>query len=85
MDIDEIIKEIKEYILENNPAIDADTELPLDDSLLELGIIDSFGVVELIAFVEVRWAIKILDSEITKEKFGSLRKMVQLIEEKYTG
>ena len=85
MDTDEIIKEIKEYILENNPAIDADTELPLDDSLLELGIIDSFGVVELIAFVEVRWAIKILDSEITKEKFGSLRKMVQLIEEKYTG
>ena len=82
MDIDEIIKEIKEYILESNPAIAADTELPLDDSLLELGIIDSFGVVELVAFVEVRWAIKILDSEITKEKFGSLRKMAQLIEEK---
>lgn len=54
-------------------------EIPLDKSLLEAGIIDSFGIIEMIAFLEKEWTIKIRDEDITKEKMGSINKMAQLV------
>lgn len=79
---DEIIGEIVRYLRESVPAAAAYPSLPMDDSLYELGVLDSFGVVELVAFLEKRWRIQIFDSEITKEKFGSIHKMARLVEEK---
>lgn len=77
--VDEVRAEIIEYVLKNYVTeFDART-LPLDKSLVELGILDSFGVVELVAFLEDRWAISIRDEEITREKMGSIDKMVSLV------
>jgi acyl carrier protein len=56
--------------------------LPVDQSLYESGILDSFGVVELVDFIEKRWSISILDAEITKENFGGINKMATLISAK---
>ena len=58
------------------------TQVPLEESLMELGILDSFGVVELVSYIEGHWSIQILDSEITKEKFGGINKMASLIASK---
>ena len=54
--------------------------IPLNESLIEIGILDSYGIIELIEFIESTWAIVIEDDEITKEKFGSINKMTQLIQ-----
>ena len=56
--------------------------IPRDQSLLELGILDSYGVIELVEFLEAEWSISIADEEITKEKMGSINKMATLIAEK---
>ena len=40
---------------------------------------DSFGVIDTVTFIENKWKIKIEDEELTKEKFGSINKMVNLI------
>lgn len=79
---EEIALAIKEYVLKNNPGARSHEPIPLDTSLLELGILDSFGIVELIAFIENNWSIRIFDSEITKEKFGGINKMAKLVGEK---
>src|SRR4029077_19090901 len=56
--------------------------LPRDESLVELGFLDSYAVVELVEFLEKNWNIAILNEEITREKMGSLNKMATLILQK---
>ena len=48
---DAVLKELKNYILENSPAANMFDPLPLDESFFELGVLDSFGVVELVVFI----------------------------------
>lgn len=69
------------YVVENHPSEYCSKTLPRDQSLLELGVLDSYGVVELIAFLETEWNIQIPDADITKEKMGSINKMAKLVDE----
>lgn len=82
MDIETIRHELVSYLQISNPLIGAASDVPLDTSLVELGLMDSFGVVDMVVFIEKKYGIKIEDSEITKEKFGSVNKMSQLILDK---
>jgi len=77
-----IRKAIVEYVAANHPSTYTVETMPLNDSLLELGVLDSFGVVELVDFLENHWSVTIEDHEITKDRMGSVNKMVDLIEEK---
>ena len=77
------IKEsIVEYLCEGNPLIAKLKNIPYDDSLVELGYMDSFGVIDIVTFLEAKYEIQILDEEITKEKFGSINKMANLVFER---
>jgi len=78
----DIVATLLEYIVHANPTVGTKDAIPLDQSLFTLGILDSFGVIEMVGFVEKRWAIRILDSEITDERFGGINKMAKLILEK---
>jgi len=51
-----------------------------DEDLLEQGIIDSLGLMKLIAFMEKTFGIRIIDEEIIPENFQSLNRMVTLVE-----
>jgi acyl carrier protein len=82
MNQEQVVAEILKYLYESNPVAAERGELPLDESLYELGILDSFGVVETVDFIEKKWSIRILDAEITVEKFGSINKMARLVSEK---
>ena len=53
-----------------------------DDSLIESGIIDSTGVVELVAFVEEHYAIPIQDDELVPENLDSVARLSRFIERK---
>ena len=77
-----ILKDLIDYLKKGNPLIRNRKNIPLDKSLLELGLIDSFGVIEIITYLEKKYKIKINDNEITKGKFGSLNKMSKLVSEK---
>ena len=73
---------IVSYVLENHISnYNADT-LPLDQSLFELDVLDSMGIIELISFIESTWSIVIEDTEITSEEMGSINKMIALIGKK---
>ncbi|MGE0363983.1 MAG: hypothetical protein AB7H93_25160 [Vicinamibacterales bacterium] len=74
--------EIVAYVLANHPSDHTAATLPLNESLLELGILDSYGVVELVVFLENTWGIAIGEDEITKERMGSIDKMTRLVLDK---
>lgn len=79
---DEIVQTLIEYIYEANPGAKKRAPLPLDQSLLEIGVMDSFGIIELVGFIEEKWNIQIYDSELTMERFGGINKMATVIREK---
>jgi acyl carrier protein len=73
--VQRIIDYLKESVL-----LDPSQEIPLDRSLLEAGILDSYGIVDLLTFIEGEYGLAIPDQDITREKMGSIRKMARYIE-----
>ena len=75
----EIEKDLIRYLKNGNPILNEMKDVPLNESLVELGYIDSFGVIDLVTYLENKWKVKIENAEITKEKFGSISKMINLV------
>jgi len=72
---------IKEFVVENFLFGDGD-RLDEETSFFESGIVDSTGVVELIAFLEETYGVKVNDEEIIPENFDNLKNIGQFIERK---
>lgn len=69
----EVVARMRGFIQENYLYMRPDFELAEDDRLLERGIVDSLGVVEMVAFVETEFGIATADEDISEANFGSLR------------
>jgi acyl carrier protein len=61
---------------EANPGLENDT------SFLEKGIVDSTGVLELVAFLEETFNIKVEDEELVPENLDSVGNLVKFVSEK---
>jgi acyl carrier protein len=77
----EIESEIHSFVLTNFLFGQA-LELHPGDSLLEKGVIDSTGVLELVAFLEERYAIKVEDDELTPGNLDSTGNIATYVERK---
>ena len=80
MQTTEIEQEIRSFIVEN--FLFGRAEALNDDVPLLGNVIDSTGVIELIAFVQERFAISVEDEEVMTENFGSVRNVVTFVEKK---
>ena len=72
---------IRQFIVENfyvsDPAsIDGDTLLVTN------GIVDSTGMLEVIAFLEAQFGIRIADKEMTPENFESVSRIARFVAQK---
>ncbi len=78
-DIKETIKEfMADYFLKG-----AEVKTVSDEgSFLEEGIIDSVGVMELVAFVEETYGFRVEDEELVPENLDSVGKLVVYIKSK---
>lgn len=74
-----IREKIRGHILENMMFTDDPSRLPDDASLLEMGIIDSTGVLELVLLMEENFAMKVQDAAIIPENFDSVDRMVSFV------
>lgn len=54
-------------------------EFRLDASLVDQGVIDSVGLLEISAFMEKEFGIVVQEAEMTRENFGSVKKMTAFI------
>ena len=61
-------------------VIDPEQSIPLEESLLETGVLDSFGIVEMITFVECEFDLAIPQKDMNKTNLGSIRKMADYVE-----
>jgi acyl carrier protein len=71
--------EVEQFIvgeIAQGRGIDA---LAHDRDLLGDGVIDSLGIVELIAFLEKQYAIKVEDDDIDQENFRSVESIVAFV------
>ena len=57
-------------------------EIVLDRSLVDQGIIDSFGLMEIAVHLRKQFAIETEQSEITRDNFGSLLRIAAYVERK---
>lgn len=78
---DSISKEIKEFVV-SNFLYGQDGSLAEDQSFLENGIIDSTGVLELVAFLEQRFEIAVGDRELLPENLDSVQNASRFVSRK---
>jgi acyl carrier protein len=76
---------IKCFIIDNFMMGRNQEELVDSDSLLDKGIIDSTGVLELVGFIEEKFQVQVLDEELVPENLDSINKLVSFIEMKQVG
>lgn len=72
---------VRQFIIENFFVPDPDT-VGDEDGLLESGVVDSTGVLEVIQFVEGRFGIAMADEEIVPENLGSIARIAAYVERK---
>jgi len=79
MQREQIRTEVHDFIRTNFIFSDA-KRLNDDESLLGSGVVDSTGVLELIAFLEGKFLVKFADNELVADNFDSVAKIVSFIQ-----
>lgn len=79
---DSIEQQLRDFVVQNFLFGDAGRAPGRDDSFLELGLIDSTGVLELVAFVEQRFGFKVADAELLPDNLDSLSALTAFIQRK---
>src|SRR3546814_12521249 len=65
-------QEIKQFILGNFLFTDDDSAFTDDTSLIQQGIVDSTGILELIVFIEETWPVRVPAEDMTPANYDSL-------------
>jgi acyl carrier protein len=73
-----IEEQIKQFILKNLYFTE-DSTLDYDASFLETGVVDSTGVMELVAFVQSEFGLTVEPQEIVVENFDSINKVARFV------
>jgi acyl carrier protein len=74
-----VSKQIRDFIVENFLFGDSSNGLRDTDSLLEKGIIDSTGVLELVSYLEETYGFKVEDEELIPENLDSIANVTEFI------
>jgi acyl carrier protein len=72
---------IKQFIVDNFLFGDGE-KITNDTPLFEKGIIDSTGVLELVAFIEDNFKVKVQDEELVQDNFSSLVAIEKFLQSK---
>lgn len=75
-------EEVRDFIFKNFLFDDSGDSLDDNDSFLEKGIIDSTGMLELVAFLEEKFGVRIEDDELVPENLDSVANLVSFISRK---
>ncbi len=73
---------IRNFIEENFLFQIGDKALSDDQSLLEAGIVDSTGVLELVGFLEERFQLQIADKDIVPQNLDTVNAIAAFVERK---
>ena len=74
--------DVREFVTDNFLFGRTNVLLDGDDSLLEEGLIDSTGVLELVTFIEDRFDVTVEDEELVPDNLDSINRLITFIEGK---
>lgn len=74
-------KEIREFVVQTFPLAKK-RQVKDSDALLESGMLDSQGVLEVVSFIEKEFSIVVDDDELVGENFQSIAQIAALVERK---
>jgi acyl carrier protein len=77
--MDEMTEAVLEYVVDEYVDEDDDLEVGPDTPLITSGIVDSFSMVSLKAFLEKKYSIALPDSEATPDAFNTVESIVALV------
>ncbi len=77
-----IKEQVRNYILDNFLMGLKVNDIQEDTSFLDIGIIDSTGVIELISFLEETYGIRVEDEEMVPENLDSLKNVERYVAQK---
>jgi len=72
---------IRQFLLESY-LISEDENVGDADSFIENGVLDSTGVLELVAFLEEQFGVQVLDEELTPENLDSISLVAEFVRKK---
>jgi acyl carrier protein len=73
--------QIREFILEKFPLA-RKRQLKDSDALLESGILDSLGILDLVSYIEETFSIVVADDELVPENFNSVETLAAYLQRK---
>jgi len=77
--VQEIADRVRQYVVDNYLYMRQNATVADDSSLLANGIIDSMGVMELVAFLEEEFGVVVGDADITEANLGSLAAIARYV------
>jgi acyl carrier protein len=78
----ELQSQVRRFILENYLFTDDESALGLDESLLDRGIVDSTGMLEIIMFIEDELGVTVEDEEMIPENLDSVNRIAAFVAKK---
>ena len=79
-DMEDIREKVLEYVIDEYVDEDDDIEVDADTALISSGLVDSFSMVSLKAFLERTYDIKIPEEDATPEAFDTVNSIVTIVE-----
>lgn len=74
-----IEKQVHHYLLQNLMFTDDESQLSVEVSLLDEGIIDSTGVLEVVMFLEEQFGVQVRDDQMLPENFDSVKAITDFV------
>ena len=74
--------EIKRFILQNFLFTSDEAAVASSESLMEKGVVDSTGILELIMHLEEQYGIKVQDEEMLPANLDSIERIAAFVERK---
>ena len=78
----QIETELRQFVIDNFLFGQGDVQLENDDSFMERGIVDSTGVLELVAFLEKQYQIKVEGKDLIPDNLDSISNLRRFLENK---
>jgi acyl carrier protein len=73
--------QIRKFILDKFPLA-RKQQIKDSDPLLESGVLDSLGVLDLVSFVEQEFSVHVTDEELVPENFQTIDRIAAFVESK---
>ncbi len=82
--IEEITTRVHEWVIGHFPLA-KNRNISLTDSLLESGIVDSLGTLDIVMFLEEEFGLVVEDEEMVADHFETVESITRFISNKFSG